>query len=179
MAITNANPLRTQLGATGSRFASNVPVPGGRQSVYLLPGEFHASAEPCQIRTILGSCVSICLWDANRLAGGMNHFLLPSSREGEPSSLRFADLATEALLEKLLQLGCRLANLEAKIFGGGSMFQSKNRVAISLGEQNVAAALTRMKNARIPVRIQETGGTRGRKVVFNTDDGTAWCRRIG
>jgi len=88
-------------------------------------------------------------------------------------------LATEALLEKLLQLGCRLANLEAKIFGGGSMFQSKNRVAISLGEQNVAAALTRMKNARIPVRIQETGGTRGRKVVFNTDDGTAWCRRIG
>ena len=107
--------------------------------MYLLPGEFHASAEPCQIRTILGSCVSICVWDVSHLAGGMNHFLLPSSREAEPGSLRFADLATKALLEELLRVGCRLPNLRAKIFGGGSMFQKKNRLAISLGEQNVAA----------------------------------------
>src|SRR5579864_5728772 len=176
MAMTNSNPLGTRLGGTASRLASNVPVLGGRQSVYLSPGEFHASAEPCQIRTILGSCVSICVWDVSHLAGGMNHFLLPSSREGEPASLRFADLATKALLEKLLRLGCRLPNLQAKIFGGGSMFQNKNRLAISLGEQNVAAALALMKNARIPVSVQETGGTHGRKIVFNTDDGTAWCQ---
>jgi chemotaxis protein CheD len=164
---------------TASGLASNVPVLGGRHSVYLLPGEFHASAEPCQIRTILGSCVSICLWDVSHLAGGMNHFLLPSSREGEHASLRYGDLATTALLEKLLQLGCRPSNLQAKIFGGGSMFQSKNRLAISLGEQNVTAALALMKSVRIPVSVQETGGTHGRKIVFNTDDGTAWCRRIG
>jgi len=146
--------------------------------VYLLPGELHVSAEPCQIRTILGSCVSICLWDVSQQAGGMNHFLLPSSREGESVSLRFADLATTALLEKVLQLGCRLPNLRAKIFGGGSMFQNRNRGAISLGAQNVAAALALMNNARIPVCVQETGGTQGRKVVFNTDDGTAWSQRI-
>ena len=109
----------------------------------------------------------------------MNHFLLPSSREEEPASLRFADLATNALLEKLLQLGCRLPNLQAKIFGGGSMFHSRNHLAISLGEQNVIAALTLMKSARIPVSVKETGGSRGRKVVFNTDEGTAWCRQIG
>jgi chemotaxis protein CheD len=177
--MTNANPLRTQLGGTASGLASNVPVLGGRHSVYLSPGEFHATGEPCQIRTILGSCVSICVWDVSHLAGGMNHFLLPSSREGEPASLRFADLATKALLEKLQRLGCRLPNLQAKIFGGGSMFQNKNRLAISLGEQNVDAALALMKDARIPVSVQETGGTHGRKVVFNTDDGTAWCQRIG
>jgi len=146
--------------------------------VYLLPGELHVSAEPCQIRTILGSCVSICLWDVSQQAGGMNHFLLPSSREGESVSLRFADLATTALLEKVLQLGCRLPNLRAKIFGGGSMFQNRNRGAISLGAQNVAAALALMNNGRIPVCVQETGGTQGRKLVFNTDGGTAWSQRI-
>lgn len=176
--ITNANPLRKQFSAA-SRLASEVPVVGGRQCVYLLPGEFHASAEPCQIRTILGSCVSICLWDASRLAGGMNHFLLPASREGEPSSLRFANLATKALLEKLVLVGCRMPNLQAKIFGGASMFQDKNRRAMTLGEQNVAAALDLMRNAGISVSAQETGGTRGRKIVFNTDDGCAWSRRIG
>jgi len=177
--MTNSNSFLTQLDGTPCGLASNAPALKGRQSVYLLPGEFYASAEPCQIRTILGSCVSICLWDVSHLAGGMNHFLLPASREGEPASLRFGDLATKALLEKVLRLGCRLPNLRAKIFGGGSMFLNSNRRAISPGEQNVAAALALMKNARIPVSAQETGGTHGRKVVFNTDDGTAWCRRIG
>lgn len=178
MAMANSNPLRIQLDDKASGPVSRVPVLGGRQSVYLLPGEFHASAEPCQIRTILGSCISICLWDVRHRAGGMNHFLLPSSREGEPASLRYGDLATKALLEKLLHVGCRLPNLRAQIFGGGSMFQYRNRLALSLGEQNVAAALVLMKNARIPVSAQETGGTHGRKIVFNTDDGTAWCRPI-
>jgi chemotaxis protein CheD len=158
--------------------ASSMPVLGERQRAYLLPGQLHVSGEPCQIRTILGSCVSICLWDKRQRAGGMNHFLLPASREGEPVSLRFADLATKALLEQLRLLGCRPPNLRAKIFGGSSMFQSQNRQAISLGAQNVAAALDLMKNAGIPVSVQETGGTQGRKIVFNTDDGMAWSQRI-
>ena len=78
----------------------------------------------------------------------------------------------------MLGLGCRLPNLRAKILGGGSMFQNQSRAAMSLGEQNVAAALALMSNARIPVSVQETGGTHGRRVVFNTDDGTAWCKQI-
>ena len=157
---------------------SNLPVLGERQRAYLLPGELHVSGEPCQIRTILGSCVSICLWDKRQRAGGMNHFLLPASREGEPLSLRFADAATTTLLEKLRDLGCRTPNLRAKIFGGSSMFQTQTRYAISLGAQNVAAALDLVRNAGIPVSIQETGGSQGRKIVFNTDDGMAWSQRI-
>ena len=108
----------------------------------------------------------------------MNHFLLPASREGEPASLRFADVATSVLLEQLRALGCRPPNLRAKIFGGAAIFQNRDRYAISLGAQNVAAALSLMKSARIPVIAQETGGPLGRKVIFNTDDGVAWSQRI-
>src|SRR5579864_4447187 len=98
-----------------SRPAGKVPLLGERQRAYLLPGQLHASAEPCQIKTILGSCVAICLWDKWRGAGGMNHFLLPSSREGQPASLRYADEATRVLLELLDALGCRPPSLCAKI----------------------------------------------------------------
>ena len=136
------------------------------------------SGEPCQIRTILGSCVAICLWDSRQRAGGMNHFLLPASREGQVASQRFADVATSVLLKKLSLLGCRPANLRAKIFGGSAMFQNRNRVAVNLGTQNVAAALHLMNCAGIPVAAQETGGTRGRKIIFNTDDGVVWCKPI-
>ena len=170
--------------ATALAAAANVslesrgPVAGNRKKAYLLPGELHASAEPCQVKTILGSCVAICLWDRWRGAGGINHFLLPSSREGHPASLRYADEATRVLLELLEALGCRPPNLCAKIFGGAALFQSNNRYVLSLGGKNVGAALSLMKGAGIPVVAQETGGSRGRKLIFNTDDGVAWTQRI-
>ena len=154
------------------------PVLGERTSAYLLPGQLHVSGDPCQIRTILGSCVAICLWDSRLLVGGMNHFLLPASTEGHPASTRFADVATKALLEKLQALGCRLPRLQAKIFGGASMFQQQERYAVTLGAKNVIAALDLMSAAGISVVVQETGGTQGRKIMLNTDDGTVWCQRI-
>jgi chemotaxis protein CheD len=161
-----------------SRAAGKIPLLGGRQRAYLLPGQLHASAEPCQIKTILGSCVAICLWDKRRSAGGMNHFLLPASREGQAASLRFADEATKVLLEQLRTLGCRPPNLRAKIFGGAALFQVRDRYATTLGAKNVSAALDLMKRAGIPVIAQETGGAMGRKVIFNTDDGIAWSQKI-
>lgn len=158
--------------------AATSPVAGECKQAYLLPGQLYASAEPCQIKTILGSCVAICLWDKRRSAGGMNHFLLPACREGQPSSLRYADEATRVLLERLRDLGCRPPNLRAKIFGGAAIFQNRDRYVNSLGAQNVAAALNLMRSNGIPIIAQETGGPQGRKLLFNTNDGVAWARRI-
>jgi len=178
MRETNSQPSRSSPLTCASRSSSKAPARGDRRSAYLLPGQLHVSEEPCQIRTILGSCVAICLWDSCRRVGGMNHFLLPASREGQSASHRYADVATRTLLEKLKSLGCRQVNLRAKIFGGSTMFQNRNGHALSLGTQNAIAALELMTNAGISVAIQETGGTRGRKIIFNTDDGIVWCQPI-
>lgn len=164
--------------AANARQALGGPVVGNRKKAYLLPGQLYVSAEPCQIKTILGSCVAICLWDQWRGVGGVNHFLLPSTREGQPASLRYGDEATRVLLKLLDGLGCRPPNLCAKIFGGAALFQSRDRYGVSLGAKNVAAALTLMKSAGIPVVALETGGVQGRKLIFNTDDGVAWAQRI-
>jgi chemotaxis protein CheD len=178
MRMPNCKPHLVRSDAPLSELADGDPVLGVRRRVYLLPGELHASAEPCQISTILGSCVSVCLFDPSRLAGGMNHFLLPSSRKGQAASLRFADTATVALLEKLLAIGCRLENMTAKIFGGSALFRGANSYPESLGAKNVAAAIQLMENAGLQISAQETGGDHGRKVVFDTDDGVAWSRRV-
>jgi len=157
---------------------SDSPLNGGRKRVYLLPGNLHVSMEPCQITTILGSCVSICLWDKERRVGGMNHFLLTASHEDGPASSRFAHVATGLLLEELRLAGCKPRSLVAKIFGGAAIQQTEDHYAATLGAKNVAAALHLMESAGVPVVAQETGGDRGRKIVFNTDEGTVWCRRI-
>jgi chemotaxis protein CheD len=118
------------------------------------------------------------LWDAKLRIGGMNHFLLPFATDPGNNSLRYGDLATQTLLKRLEALGCHRRNLSAKIFGGAALFKSQQQYEYSLGAQNVSKALVLMANAQIPVLAQDTGGNRGRKVVFNTDDGSAWSRII-
>jgi chemotaxis protein CheD len=178
MAMSQPKPRWSDAMDAPLRPALAGPAAGERQRAYLLPGQLHVSADPCQIRTILGSCVAICLWDSRQGVGGMNHFLLPASSEGHPATTRFADVATQALFDMLQALGCRLPHLQAKIFGGASMFQKQDRHSVSLGAKNVAAALDWLTKAGIPVTVQETGGTHGRKIIFNTDDGIVWCQRI-
>lgn len=152
---------------------------GSRQgrSVYLYPGEVIASVDPLVISTILGSCVAVCLGDAVTGAGGANHFLLPYFVIGDGSSTRFGGVAMKVLQEKLLALGCDKRNLRAKVFGGACQFDDPGD-RVPIGQQNVSLAMRILEEERIPVVAQETGGTRGRKVVFHTGSGDVWVRQL-
>ena len=44
--------------------------------VTILPGEYYVDNEEVDITTLLGSCVSSCLYDPYNRIIGMNHFLL-------------------------------------------------------------------------------------------------------
>ena len=151
---------------------------GKSKSVYLLPGDFHVSATPVRITTILGSCVSICLWDSENHIGGMNHYLLPEWNQGEMPSTRFGNLAALALLGELLELGCDPKNLKAKLFGGAALFTSADRYPKSLGAKNVEVAQRMLMHSGIPVIGQDTGGQHGRKILFDTSDCSAWSRKV-
>ena len=169
---------QTRLQQVNLAAASMGPVLEGRSKVYLLPGQLHAAAEPCQLTTILGSCVAVCLWDPKTGIGGMNHFILPAWREGEGPSLRFGDVATAELLARLLKLGSRQHDIRAKVFGGAALFRSGERYESSLGAKNVETARTLLRNAGIPVVAEDLGGHSGRKLIFNNDDGSAWVRPV-
>jgi chemotaxis protein CheD len=141
---------------------------------YLAPGRVVVSAEPVQVATILGSCVSVCLWDPEARVGGMNHFLLP---QGLPASPRFADHAMPLLLERVLELGAVRARLRAKVFGGASVLEAL-RSSSALATRNVEAARERLAHERVPIVAEDVGGQLGRKVVFEVQTGSAWVRAI-
>lgn len=147
-------------------------------SLYLYPGQLFASAEAHRITTILGSCVAVCLWDAKRGGGGMNHYLLPGP-SGGAGSPRYADAAIPRLIERLEAIGIRREDLRAMIFGGASViavFRTGDRE--HLGEKNVAMARSILRAAGIPVVSEDVGGQQGRRLVFDTGDGSVFVRPI-
>ena len=77
------------------------------KEITLHVGGVHASAEPSMIKTLLGSCVAVCLWDERARVGGMNHFLLPDGRPDGPhdEATRFGVHAMDCLVGEMLKLG--------------------------------------------------------------------------
>jgi chemotaxis protein CheD len=148
--------------------------------VYLLPGELTAvnGDAPRTLTTILGSCVSVCLWDRRGRGGGMNHFLLPRRGPGVARSPRYGDAAVGMLIMKLLGLGAERADLRAKIFGGAHVLSSVPEGGRTLGGENVQVALAALREEGVQMVSEDVGGTRGRKLAFNTIDGTALVWRL-
>jgi chemotaxis protein CheD len=146
--------------------------------VYLHPGELVASAEPATVTTVLGSCVSVTLWDRTRRIGGVNHFLLPHSAGTGTSSPRFGNVAMRSLFDEVLRLGARRADLEAKVFGGARVIHGAPAAAGHLGERNITIALDFLRGEGLDVVGGDTGGSRGRKLRFLTGDGSAWLRSL-
>jgi len=46
---------------------------------FIKPGYIFVSAKPAIISAVLGSCVSVCIYDNKLKTGGMNHFKLPKT----------------------------------------------------------------------------------------------------
>lgn len=137
---------------------------------YLYPATLFASAEPHNIMTVLGSCVSLCLWDPILRIGGMNHFMLPLWNGEGLASPKYGNIANEKLLEKMLSLGSKQANLRAKIFGGGEVIESSIQ-QFKIGERNAALIMEFIEEYRIQVLGKSLGGKLGRKIIFNSQTG--------
>lgn len=136
---------------------------------FLYPGQVFATREPITISTILGSCAAICLWDRQKRAGGMNHYLLPDGSAEGPNRLRYGNVANAELLKQVLALGCDIKNLQAKVFGGSSAFSVD--LSHSLGTRNVDLAESFLRSAGIPVVERDVSGKHGRRLVFQITDG--------
>jgi chemotaxis protein CheD len=139
-----------------------------RKVIHVIQGEQAvADDETVILTTVLGSCVSACLYDPARRIGGMNHFLLPDAPERH--DLRFASSAMEALRDALLARGAERSRLRAKLFGGARMLAGLP----DIGSRNAASALEFLEGEGIPCSARSLGGTRGRRIRFWPTTGRA------
>jgi len=149
--------------------------------IFLRPGEFHWGDTDTRIRTILGSCVAICVWHPRLKIGGMCHYLLPKRRVRdalEPPDGRYGDEAIELILSEIKQKKTRPQEYHAKIFGGANMF-SKVVVdgSINVGQKNIALAETLVAEHGFQVEANHTGGIEHRSILFDLWSGDVWLKK--
>ena len=125
------------------------------------------------VTTILGSCVAVCLWDPAARVGGMNHYLLPYGK-----GPRYCNDAMEQLVEQMTGRGAFVARMVAKVFGGACVIPGFTGARKAIGTQNAEAAMKFLAAHEIPVRAEQTGGSRGRKLLFHTGSGQAYVKEI-
>jgi len=125
------------------------------------------------LRTILGSCVGICIYDKVAKKGALAHVLLPEDSTKSNNREKFAETAVPYMVELLTKEGCKVPNMIAKIAGGASMFQFAASFALgNIGDKNVETTLKMLERFKIPVLEQDVGGNLGRVIDFNIADGS-------
>lgn len=146
--------------------------------LYVEAGQLTVSTEPHRLRTVLGSCVSVCLYDPELRHGGMNHFMLPNAPAPEERSLRYGDRALTALVERLERLGSQRRQLCASVYGGARVLFAASDL-MHLGRRNAEFALDWLSERHIQVVKTGLYGNLARKLDFDLATGKCSEQTLG
>jgi chemotaxis receptor (MCP) glutamine deamidase CheD len=149
------------------------------KEVTLYIGGFHASEEPTLIKTLLGSCIAVCLHDPVARVGGMNHFMLPrgGTHAYAPDASRFGVHAMDCLIGAMMKAGADRRRFVAKIFGGAHVLDMKESL-VSVPQQNIDFIRTFLSAEGFPVLSEDLGGYQPRHVQYFSHTGRARIKRV-
>lgn len=148
-------------------------------TIYIGSGEICFTDQPNVIVTVLGSCVSVTLFHRRLGLGAMSHGLLPHCRNQKAcgrscaESAKYVACSLRTMVGRFKQYGIAARELEAGIYGGADMFgaSSLTRSRFSVGKQNIETAVNVLEAEGLQVFDKNVGGSRGRKIHFNTQTG--------
>lgn len=167
-----------------SKFKTNI--------MTIFAGEYYISNKNEIISTVLGSCISVCMFDEIKGVGGMNHFMLPESstsrdklfsdselkkEELTENSMRYGITAMEVLIGELQKKGAVRKNLKAKIFGGGKVINPNSKLP-TVGDKNIGFARAYLKTEGIKIESENVGNTYGRKIFFLTENNSVFVKQM-
>ncbi|MCG8570665.1 MAG: chemotaxis protein CheD [Spirochaetes bacterium] len=139
-------------------------------------GGLFVTNQPMILQTILGSCVSIILFDKNKKIGGMNHIMVPGSFVGvdidkmmDERDNKYGIFSVEKLIYDMEALGSNRRDITARIYGASYM-GNRNRI-IDIQQSNVDFVKTFLEMTSIEVEEELILNDKALKIFFNTQTG--------
>ena len=153
-----------------------------KEYVYLYPGEYHFAREPTLIHTVLGSCVSVVLFDKKSHIGSMCHAVLdtnPSTKEPDACA-KYMDCVIDEMIQKFSEYQIEIQSLVVKVFGGAKMLDQGKQASSTAypGTKNILMARTILQEHGCTIDAEDCGGNRGRKIYFCSHSGNVYLTRI-
>lgn len=126
----------------------------------------------------LGSCIALILFDWKNKLGGMSHILLPRAHQNKIIDYphKYADLSSKFLVQELINHGAVRENIKAVIVGGSKIFDLDENI---MGIDNTKAIKKELEKLKIKVIGEETGGSEGRAIIFDTKDFSVYVKSTG
>lgn len=140
---------------------------------YLKPGYIYFSSEGHIIETVLGSCISVSLWDRKNKMGVMIHYIYAYHREEERRPVT-GSVALPFALEIMQGKGSEIRNLIAYVAGGGNNPKLSDKV----GKENIEYAMNFLNSKKIKVKTVDVGLEETRKAIFNSSTGEFEVKKI-
>jgi chemotaxis protein CheD len=140
-------------------------------------GQAAVAQKPNGLSAVLGSCVGVVLYHPRLHVGALGHVVLPEANGRLGSPAKFADTAVPHMLALLEKFGANPAGMVAKIVGGSCMFG--NGGPLQIGEENIKAATVALEAAGIKIVGRDLGGSSGRRVNFNPENGNVTVESVG
>jgi chemotaxis protein CheD len=142
--------------------------------------DLKTAASPNILRTILGSCVGICIYDPEIKVGGLAHIMLPSGKKSTNNMKKYADTAIPILIDEMIKLGSDKGRLIVKLAGGATMFKhTENSIMGEIGVNNINSVKDVFSKLEIPILSEDVGGDRGRTIDFYLETGELKIKIIG
>jgi chemotaxis protein CheD len=142
--------------------------------------ELGVASSPDILRTILGSCVGICLYDAEKSIAGLSHVMLPAMSDRNSNAKKYADSAIPLLVDEMIKQGADGKRITAKLVGGAMMFKiSENSMMSEIGRNNVKKAKEVLGALNIRIIAEDVGGDYGRTIDFYAGDGVLKIKSLG
>ncbi len=154
----------------------------GANTVMVLPGRHYVTGKKDEmIVTLLGSCVAACIRDPIAAVGGLNHFLLPESENGNWGStvgaaMRYGNHAMETLINDIIKLGGVRSRLEVKIFGGAQIIEGATTMAV--GRKNIDFVRSYLANEGFSIAAEHLGGALPRRIHYFPITGKVQMRQL-
>ncbi|MHC4182027.1 MAG: chemotaxis protein CheD [Planctomycetota bacterium] len=142
-------------------------------------GDLKVAKSPKTIKTSLGSCIGVVLYDSRNKIGGMLHLMLPKRNDREGKLSKYADTGIPLLVDLMVnQANANKKLLTAKMFGGAKMF-NVNSELFDIGKSNTIETKKILETMNIRILATKTGGTKGFQISLDTNTGIVRCRVFG
>lgn len=140
-------------------------------------GDWAVAKDNGVLRTFLGSCIGLALYDGRHRVAGLAHVVLPRSQGETDLPGKFVDTAVPMLLREMKRLVGGTILPTARIVGGANMFAT-NAVR-TIGQQNIEASELVLGEMEIPIVGRHCGGEKGRRMTVNTTSGLITIEIVG